>query len=93
MGGLGKFRGVIAEQMQDAGSAVWLSVCENIECLPEGEFAKVCVPRRSCSIEPIKEGGDIEQPRAVLEKVLLHDLWPRKRAGGGNRFHETLLKC
>jgi hypothetical protein len=65
---------VIAEEVEDAGGAVRLVVSEDNQSLSQRGFAEIGFTLRSGSVEPIEEGGDVEQLRAVFEEVLLNDL-------------------
>jgi hypothetical protein len=60
--------------VEDAGGAVRLVVSEDNQSLSQRGFAEIGFTLRSGSVEPIEEGGDVEQLRAVFEEVLLNDL-------------------
>ena len=87
MGGLGQFGGVVAEEVQDAGGAVWLVVREHSQGLPQGQFAEIRLAGITAAIQPIKEGSNVQQSGAVFKEVLLDHLLPCERTSGGNRFH------
>jgi hypothetical protein len=90
--GLRHFHSRVTQQIQDPFCSLWLAIHQNLDGLLHGCFPKVRPRTGLRSIEAIEKRSDIEQFGSMFEKILVHDLFPSHRAGGGFLRHDRFLQ-